>query len=132
RHDRIFWNTERAVRGGNGDQGWRRPVRKPAPIVWCWEHRRVADGGPDQPPGRIREAPDRIPCGRWFRVDSQPQPAVPREVFELHGPDEDRGVEAGLRVTSDILYSIAVIRLVNVSASHLVTDRDSPTALLRD
>ena len=75
------------------------------PIVWCREHCGVADGGPDQPPGPSEKPPMGFHAADAFVVDPQPQPAVPWEVFELHGPDEDRRVETGLRVTGDILLA---------------------------
>ena len=78
----------------------------PLAVVGNRQERIVADRRPHQAAGSIGEARDRIPGrGRALR-DAEPQPAVPRQILELDGPQRHRRVQAGLRVEGDVLDAV--------------------------
>src|SRR5207302_9654686 len=103
------------------------PVGNPAATVRRREQRRVAERRPDETSGVVPEARDRIPCRRRPRRDTDAEPPVPRKVFQLDGPEEDRRAEAGLRVPADVLHALRVVA-VDRLALDPVADGDALAA----
>jgi hypothetical protein len=71
----------------------------------------IADRGPEQPPGGVGEAGDRIPGGGGAARHADLEPAVPGEVLELGGAHEDLGVEAALGIPADVLDALRELRV---------------------
>src|SRR5437867_2106776 len=95
-----------------------------AAAVGLGKERAVAQARPEQTPGRIREAGDRIPGRGRPLGHADREPAVPGEVLELHRPEEDRGIEARERIARDVLDTGRVV-VVQHLAPHGVARHDA-------
>src|SRR5262249_7979329 len=99
------------------------------------QERRVADRRPQHLPGGIGEARDGIPGRHRPAPGPQPEPAVPREVLELDGADEDAGVETAPGIPRDVLDTLGELRVpvlpsLGVAEDHALASRDEVRAEL--
>ena len=61
-------------------------------------------------PAGSRKPPMGFHAAAGFAGDAEAEPAVPREVLELDGPDEDGGVEPRVRIVSHVLDALGELR----------------------